>query len=317
MAGKEVLWHDISLDVGWGKLRGKTCIVGNFDDKDSTKILGVHGWLDNANTFDTLVPLLPSGIEMLVLDLPGHGLSDHLPLGARYDPFTYAFNLRTAIWKLGWKKFILMGHSMGSAVSNYFTALFPEYVVALINLDFIKPGHIASKIESWRNDAHNIFKAEQEQRDPIVFTESEAIDRMVAARVFWEGGDSHIDQDAAYVLLPRSARQVDGGYIWTHDPKARPNFLSVFTNDNWLHAISSIKCPVLVVRATDGVCFLPKTYYQKELNVYTKNAKWFDITVVEGSHHVHLTHPERVAPDVSAFIEKVAKCTLGQIHAKL
>ncbi|XP_069947926.1 serine hydrolase-like protein [Cherax quadricarinatus] len=317
MAGKDVVWHDISVDVGWGKLHGKTCIIGSFAEKNGTKILGVHGWLDNANTFDTLVPLLPYGVEVLVLDLPGHGLSDHLPLGAHYDPFTYAFNLRTAVYKLEWKKFILMGHSMGAAVSNYFTVLFPEYVVALINLDFIKPVNKVSKIEGWRSDASQLFKAEQEQRDPLVYSENEAIDRMVDARVFWEGGESHIDHDAAYVLLPRAARQVVGGYIWTHDPKARPNFLAVFNNDNWMTAISSVKCPVLLVRASDGVCIFPEKWYSKEMSAYHNNAKWFDVVEVKGKHHVHITHPERVAPAVSAFVNKVFKSFSGQLNAKL
>ncbi|MBW2734427.1 MAG: alpha/beta hydrolase, partial [Deltaproteobacteria bacterium] len=38
--------------------------------------LGLHGWLDNATTFDMLAPLLP-GLDLVSLDLAGHGISEH------------------------------------------------------------------------------------------------------------------------------------------------------------------------------------------------------------------------------------------------
>lgn len=38
-------------------------------------ILALHGWQDNAGTFDTLAPLLPHHIPLFCIDLPGHGAS--------------------------------------------------------------------------------------------------------------------------------------------------------------------------------------------------------------------------------------------------
>lgn len=31
----------------------------------------LHGWMDNAGTFDTLIPLLPKELSYLSIDLPG------------------------------------------------------------------------------------------------------------------------------------------------------------------------------------------------------------------------------------------------------
>ncbi|XP_042238198.1 serine hydrolase-like protein [Homarus americanus] len=277
--------------------------------------MGVHGWLDNANTFDTLVPLLPLGVEVLVFDLPGHGLSDHMPLGARYDIFTYVFSLHTAVRKLEWKKFVFMGHSMGSAISCYFIALFPEYVGAFISLDLIKPVIRTSRLESFRNDALKLFKTEDEKRQPIVYSESEAIDRLTAAR--YMGGANSI-QDSAHILLLRSGRKVEGGYVWNHDPRAYSNFNGLFYgNSIFLEAISSITCPVMIVRASKGMCNLPDSVYRKELDVYQSNAQWLDIATVEGTHHVHLSHPERVAPLVSGFLQKLGQSSPKDIYSKL
>ena len=49
-----------------------------------TQWLALHGWLDNAGSFDTLAPQLVSACPrhaLLCLDYPGHGRSSHLPPG--------------------------------------------------------------------------------------------------------------------------------------------------------------------------------------------------------------------------------------------
>ena len=45
-------------------------------------MIAVHGWLDNCATFLYLgAALARVGCHVLAVDLPGHGLSDHLPPG--------------------------------------------------------------------------------------------------------------------------------------------------------------------------------------------------------------------------------------------
>lgn len=307
MDREEVIWQPLSIDLEWGKVSGKTCVIGNTDCRSGLRILGLHGWLDNANSFDTLAPYLLSGTELLVLDLPGHGLSDHLPLGAHYDIFSYVLHVKRAVDKCRWDKFILLGHSMGSCISNVFTSVFPEHVMALVALDYILAR--LTSIDVLRKNISTLFKGEQlRKQEPLVYTEEQAIERLISARTNL-GNAAAIDSDAAYILLPRSAREVEGGYVWTHDPRARANFKSLF-GDVWHKHVSTIKCPVLIIAANQGILNAAlRDSLEPTLDVYRSNAKWCDVVHVDGSHHVHLTHPERVAKPLVAFLWRVLKET--------
>ena len=52
-----------------------------------TNWVALHGWLDNAGSFDGVAPLVVSACpsqSLICLDYPGHGLSSHLPPGQAY-----------------------------------------------------------------------------------------------------------------------------------------------------------------------------------------------------------------------------------------
>nr|XP_027212481.1 probable serine hydrolase [Penaeus vannamei]XP_027212482.1 probable serine hydrolase [Penaeus vannamei]XP_027212483.1 probable serine hydrolase [Penaeus vannamei]XP_027212485.1 probable serine hydrolase [Penaeus vannamei]XP_027212486.1 probable serine hydrolase [Penaeus vannamei]XP_027212487.1 probable serine hydrolase [Penaeus vannamei]XP_027212488.1 probable serine hydrolase [Penaeus vannamei]XP_027212489.1 probable serine hydrolase [Penaeus vannamei] len=302
----EVIWRPVSVDVGWGTLRGKTCTVGG-GDAPTLRVVAVHGWLDNANSFDTLVPLLPAGVEVLALDLPGHGLSDHLPPGAHYNLLVHTFNLRTALQELGWGKAVLMAHSMGAAVAVLFAALFPGEVLALVQLDFIQRSRDASRVTSWRTDAATLFRSEEPKDPPAVYTEQEALDRLVASRKSLNRNHDNIDAADAKVLLPRAAARHGDGFLWRHDPRVRATFNSLFGGRAWLEVAAAVRCPVLLVVATKGMCVLPRAEYKAVLDAYRKHTARLDYRLVEGAHHVHLSHPERVAPEVGRFLRAVAR----------
>jgi len=52
--------------------------------KELQPIVALHGRQDNAGTFDTLMPLMPSDVSVLCLDMPGHGFSSHYPKSQFY-----------------------------------------------------------------------------------------------------------------------------------------------------------------------------------------------------------------------------------------
>ena len=70
------------------------------------RVVALHGWLDNAATFDVLAPRIAQEFEAEVacLDFPGHGASAHRPhsLGVGYSFIDYAASAIAFIDALGW-----------------------------------------------------------------------------------------------------------------------------------------------------------------------------------------------------------------------
>ena len=56
------------------------------------------GWLDNAGSFDRLIPLItvPS-LHLVAIDLPGHGLSSHRPPGTNQIFVNYLADIRRVV----------------------------------------------------------------------------------------------------------------------------------------------------------------------------------------------------------------------------
>ena len=121
---------DISIPVPWGAIRGL-----QFGNPGGHPWLGLHGWLDNAATWTSLAPHLPPGVCLVAVDLPGHGQSDELPPGVHYHDIENIAHIHRAVTHLQWKKFTLLGHSLGGGLAALYTAAFPELVESLIMID--------------------------------------------------------------------------------------------------------------------------------------------------------------------------------------
>ena len=96
------------------------------------RVLAVHGWMDNANSFDRLGPALASasGAHVVAIDLLGHGNSDHAasPSGT-YHASEHIAATAAALDALGWLDGespadgpVLLGHSMGGGICTLLAA---------------------------------------------------------------------------------------------------------------------------------------------------------------------------------------------------
>jgi alpha-beta hydrolase superfamily lysophospholipase len=102
-------------------------------DDSKERILLLHGWLDNAASFNLLAPKLNAVLnrEIVAIDFPGHGHSSHKSAdGPTQLVSEYAYYVSETLEYLKWvesesinktdeKEVILVGHSMGAKKKLY------------------------------------------------------------------------------------------------------------------------------------------------------------------------------------------------------
>lgn len=84
----------------------------NAVSKTAKKIIAVHGWLDNSNSFKILGPKLASiGYHCIAIDQIGHGKSSRIGSEAHYSQPTVVAYLNEVVDFLGWEKPDIVGNS--------------------------------------------------------------------------------------------------------------------------------------------------------------------------------------------------------------
>ena len=115
----------------------------NNSSSNDTKILLLHGWLDNAASFWKMAPSLAATAHVVALDLPGHGKSGHRsPDGPVVLLADACYHVGQVLDLLEWntdQQVVLIGHSMGGSVALMYTAAYPERVSSLVLLESLGP----------------------------------------------------------------------------------------------------------------------------------------------------------------------------------
>mgnify|MGYP001059990167 CR=1 FL=1 len=96
-------------------------------------IFMVHGLGDEADTWRHVILPLAENYHVIALDLPGFGRSDKPT--RKYTPEFLTDSIMAVINKLGIKKVILMGSSLGGILSQKLAVDFPEKITGLILVD--------------------------------------------------------------------------------------------------------------------------------------------------------------------------------------
>ena len=271
-------------------------------------VLCLHGWLDNACSFDGLAPLLPNDkFNFLAVDLPGHGFSSHFPPGMTYrfsDSFTA---IRYVKEHLELDKFSLVGHSMGSAVAIWYSAIFPEEVDRIISLDLVNVGPITlekhvKKSKSSVLTGVETFKKLHGAKVPT-YEYIDAVARAFMANQFAHGQDS-ITQESVEILMKRGLEEVGDKVTWRADLRLRVPATFNALEEQVEHYATNIKCPMLLLKATKSHWYMQEEIAKRILKVYMNHNPNFQMHKIEGGHHVLLREPQKVIELINEFLLK-------------
>ena len=93
-------------------MAGPLKLAGLDNQGSGQVVIGLHGYLDNAESLRVVAPYL-SSCRYIAIDLAGHGRSSHRPVGTHYNQADYLQDLHGLIESEGWDNVILIGHSLG------------------------------------------------------------------------------------------------------------------------------------------------------------------------------------------------------------
>lgn len=266
---------------------GQECALSIWGDPALPPILALHGWQDNAASFNALAPQL-GDYCVVALDFPGHGRSTPRPLQSPYYIWSYVRETRAVVEHFGWQRFDLLGHSMGGAVACLYAALYPAELSKLVLLDSVGPlATPAAQLPAQMRDALNDMES-LKARQRNYYRDFEAA---VQARA-----DKGLAMDAARALAERGVVCDEKGCYWNLDPRLRVlNPLSL-CEEQVEAFVRQIQCPVQLILA-------PRFWHTPTRQVmlatrlgYLRGA---DIHRLEGSHHQHM---EEQAPRVAALV---------------
>ena len=266
-----------------------------WGNPENPPILGFHGWLDNAATFDHIAPFL-NQFRLVSLDFPGHGFSDHRPAGSCYHFIDYIFDMLEVLNYLGWDRFSLLGHSMGAGVASYLAGTIPDKIDSVVLIDGL--GAVtqeAEKMPEIFRESSNQWMKLSKKKLPI-YDDFES-----AVKVRHSFGE--ICEPSARTLVSRGLRSVDGGFSWRSDPRLRIRSRHFLTEEQSCALLKEITAPVLLIEAENSKKDPWKKLYINRIS-HVKNLQH---RIVAGDHHLHLDNPETVAMVIREFVKGVHK----------
>lgn len=260
-----------------------------FGKAGGPKVLALHGWLDNHSSFEPLGPLLPN-FDLIIVDLPGHGDSFHRPPGTSYHFIDWITDVDQILDALGWEKANLMGHSLGGGIAAVYAGTFPNRVERLVLIESLAPISDSSEAAPAQLNRAIAEGKRLAARKPLLY---KGIEEVVKLRM----KATPVTESSARNIIKKSMEQTPEGWRWKSDPRCRLASPLRLSPEQVLAFVKNISCPTLAIMGNQGMNFdVP------EMEARKKAWQNLAIRTVEGQHHVHMDHPERVAPLIEAFL---------------
>lgn len=275
---------EIQLDGANGKLAAL-----HWPSDSGPNVLCLHGWLDNAASFSPMSQWMPE-LNLVAVDFPGHGFSDHRPDGARYYFTEYLWDLDKALDSLGWSSCHLIGHSLGGAVASLYACADSERVQSLVLLDVLGP-MTAGADETAQRLRRSLTSV---RSGPRRIKSYPSLDDMVKLRM----SNSNMSESASRLICERSVRPVGEGFEWRNDPYLHWVSPNLMTDEQVLNCFEQLQLPVYLITAEPATIYAGYRGAMKRLLVM-KNLLH---ETHAGNHHFHMDSSQNIGQNIQSFI---------------
>lgn len=235
-------------------------------------VIALHGWLDNSESFSRIAPCMPA-VDLVALDLAGHGWSDHRAAHAGYLIWDDLREILAVADQLGWQRFGVLGHSRGAIIAALLAAAMPQRVSALGLID----GLWAKTCVAEKMPLQLARALATDTNTPPVFSTR---DDMVALRL---RSGFPLSAEAAQQLVWRNAVESDKGWQWRTDPRHKQPSMVMLTPEQQFACHRAIAAPVELALASNGLVLAYPDFAERLLDL--PHINW---SLHDGDHHLHM-----------------------------
>lgn len=256
---------------------------------DEIPILVLHGFQDQAASWDACAAQLRTIGPVLVPDQRGFGMSEHVGRGGTYHFSDYVLDLDTLLEGQGHPLVHLVGHSMGATVACYLASARPEQVRTLSLVDGIGPPEVPDTQAPKQLRTHLKHHRMNRDHSPMP-TLLDAAQRLQKAT-------PSLSDAWALSLAESGTRATPEGFVWRWDPQHRSRSAIPFDAERFIAHLEEVQCPAQLVLGAQGwFRHLPDL----ERRVQALRARQVSI---EGGHNLHLDNPLGLAQVLGDWIQ--------------
>lgn len=258
---------------------------------DGPPVMALHGWLDNAGSFDVLAQGL-SELDIFAMDFAGHGHLDPRSADVGYWGWLDIQDVLAVADALGWGRFTILAHSMGAEYSTQLVALYPERVDVQICIDgWVEATPLSNVLDAVRENLDTCLQTSTGNLR-VFASLADMAERLVEAKA--------IDYSGAMKLVKRGHKKVPDGYVWSTERRIRATHTQRHSDEVVLAFAERTRAPTLLIRGSDG-----EHWFDHSIELVRNVLPVFEELVIEGPHHLHMGEavPEIVA-EVTDFLER-------------
>jgi pimeloyl-ACP methyl ester carboxylesterase len=246
-------------------------------------LIFLHGGSAHAHWFDAVIGPFAGRHHVVSLDQRGHGQSDW-PSTPAYATQDFVGDLLGVVDALGWRRAVVVGHSMGGHNAMAFAARHPDRVRALVIVDS-RPAIPEERLGHLRSRGARATRRPHPSRADAVAT-FRLVPRETVA-----------DPALLQHMAEAGVVEREGGWVYRFDPDAnrmrRPA-------DNW-PVLARVTAPTLVLRAA-----LSPVLPADQAGRICALVRSATLVEIPGAyHHVTLDQPARVAAALADFLETI------------